>query len=128
MSYNMFTHVFDEMKRDFFDENVQRHYKAHYQSVCRDREMAYVCCETTVEAMTLIVQGFTTEYAHIECSDCRDWAVVARTMFELSRTIEWANKALMYLESSKAWDEYSAKSDKLEQQARNLWEVARVMK
>ena len=121
MSYNMFTHVFDEMQRGFFDEG-------YFSHVRLDRLMAHECYELAVEAMTLIVQGFTTEYAHIEFSDCRDWAVVARTMFELSRTIEWANKALMYLESSKAWDEYSAKSDKLEQQARNLWEVARVMK
>ena len=90
MSYNMFTHVFDEMKRGFFDEKVQRHYKAHYRSVCRDREMAYVCCEKAVEAMTLIVQGFTIEYAHIECSEV---AVVARTRYELSRASEWANKA-----------------------------------
>ncbi len=128
MSYNMFTHVFDEMKRGFFDEEVQWHYKAYYRSVCRDRKMAYVCCETAVEAMTLIVQGFTIEYAHLECSDRRDWFVVARTMFELSRTIEYANKALMCLRHDEKWDEYSAKADKLEQQARNLWEVARAMK
>jgi hypothetical protein len=90
--------------------------------------MAHECYELAVEAMTLIVQGFTTEYAHIECSDCRDWAVVARTMFELSRVSEWANKALMYLDSSEQWNEYFEKSDKLRQQTRNLWEVARAMK
>ena len=27
MSYNMFTHVFDEMQRVFFDEEVQCHYE-----------------------------------------------------------------------------------------------------
>ena len=137
MSYNMFTHVFDEMKRGFFDEKVQRHYKAHYRSVCRDREMAYVCCEKAVAAMTWIVQGFTieyveamtgftTEYADIECWDV---AVVACTRYELSRASEWANKArmcLQHLQHDEVWDKY-VKADKLEQQARNLWEVARAL-
>ena len=127
MSYNMFTHVFDEMKRVFFDAEVQCHYKAYYWSVCRDREIAYESCEKAVEAMTLIVRGFTIEYAHLECSDHRDWVVVARTMFELSRVSEYANKALMRLRHDDKWDRY-VKADKLEQEACNLWEVARAMK
>ena len=120
MSYNMFTHVFDEMQRGFFDEE-------YFPCVRLDRLMAHECYELAVEAMTLIVQGFTIEYAHIECSDCRDWKVVARTMFELSRVSEYANKALVCLENSKAWDEYFAESDKLFQQARNLCSVARAL-
>ena len=36
-------------------------------------------------------------------------------------------KAVMYLESSEEWDEYFEKTDKLSQQARNLWEVARAL-
>jgi hypothetical protein len=119
----MFTHVFDEMQRGFFDA----YDKNTLWIVCRDREIAYESCETAVEAMTLIVRGFTIEYAHLECSDHRDWVVVARTNFELSRTIEYANKALMRLRHDEEWDEYSVKSDKLEQQARNLWEVARAL-
>ena len=135
MSYNMFTHVFDEMQRGFFDEEVQCHYKAYYWSVCRDREIAYESCEKAVEAMTLIVQGFTIEYVEamtdfpIDYADieCWDLAVVACTRYELSRVSEWANKAVMYLESSEEWDEYFEKADKLRQQARNLWEVARAL-
>jgi hypothetical protein len=121
MSYNMFTHVFDEMQRGFFDDG-------YFPRVRLDRLMAHECYEVAVKAMTLIVEGFSTEYAHIECSDCRDWAVVARTMFELSRVSEWANKALMCLESSEQWNEYFAESDELRQQARNLWKVACAMK
>jgi hypothetical protein len=115
----MFTHVFDEMQRGFFDEE-------YFPCVRLDRLMAHECYELAVEAMTLIVQGFTIEYADIECSDYRDWVVVARTMFELSRTIEYANKALMRLRHDEKWDRY-VKADKLEQQARNLWEVARAL-
>ncbi len=120
MSYNMFTHVFDEMQRVFFDEE-------YFPRVRLDRLMAHECYELAVEAMTLIVRGFTIEYADIECSDYRDWKVVARTMFELSRVSEYANKALMCLRHDEKWDRY-VKADKLEQQARNLWEVARAMK
>ena len=127
----MFTHVFDEMQCGFFDAYDQD----TLWIVCRDREIAYESCEKAVEAMTLIVQGFTIEYVEvmtgfrIEYADivCWDVAVVACTRYELSRAIEWANKALMYLETSKSWDEYFAKSDKLEQQTRNLWEVARAL-
>jgi hypothetical protein len=118
----MFTHVFDEMQRGFFDAYDQD----TLWNVCRDREMAYESCEKSVEAMTLIVRGFTIEYAHLECSDHRDWVVVARTMFELSRVSEYANKALMRLRHDEKWDRY-VKADKLEQQARNLWEVARAL-
>ena len=112
--------VFDEMQRGFFDEG-------YFPRVRLDRLMAHECYELAVEAMTLIVRGFTIEYADIECSDYRDWKVVARTMFELSRVSEYANKALMRLRHDEKWDRY-VKADKLEQQARNLWEVARAMK
>ena len=101
MSYNMFSHVFF------------------------DRLMAYECYEKAVEAMTRIVTGYRTEYADKEWDE---GAVVAMTRFDLSCTIEWANKALMYLDSSEQWNEYFEKSDKLRQQTRNLWEVARAMK
>jgi hypothetical protein len=77
----MFTHVFDEMKRGFFDEG-------YFRSVRRDRLMAHECCEVAVEAMTRIVEGRTIEYANNECVEV---AVEAMTRFELSRTIEYAN-------------------------------------
>ena len=137
MSYNMFTHVFDEMQRVFFDEKVQRHYKAHYRPACRQREMAYACMEKAVAAMTWIVQGFTIEYVEamydfpIDYADieCWDLAVVDCTRYELSRVSEWANKArmcLQFFQHPEVWDKY-AKADKLFQQARNLWEVARAL-
>ena len=131
MSYNMFTHVFDEMERDY------KAYKAHYRPACRQREMAYACMEKAVAAMTWIVQGFTIEYVEamydfpIDYADieCWDLAVVDYTRYELSRVSEWANKARMHLQffqHPEVWDKY-AKADKLEQQARNLWEVARAL-
>ena len=137
MSYNMFTHVFDEMERGFFDEKVQRHYKAHYRPACRQREMAHACMEKAVAAMTWIVQGFTIEYVEamydfpIDYADieCWDLAVVDYTRYELSHVSEWANKARMHLQffqHPEVWDKY-AKADKLFQQARNLWEIARAL-
>jgi hypothetical protein len=126
----MFTHVFDEMQRGFFDEG-------YFPRVRLDRLMAHECYELAVEAMTLIVQGFTIEYVEAmtgfthEYADieCWDLAVVACTRYELSRVSEWANKARMHLQHLQhdvVWDKY-VKADKLEQQARNLWEVARAM-
>ena len=140
MSYNMFTHVFDEMKRGFFDEKVQCHYKsykAHYRHAHRERKMAYVCMEKAVAAMTWIVQGFTIEYVEamtdfpIDYADieCWDVAVVHCTRYELSCVSEWAHKTrmcLQHFQHAEVWDKY-AKADKLEQQARNLWEVARAL-
>ena len=137
MSYNMFTHVFDERKRVFFKKKVQRHYKAykaHYRHAHRERVKAHACMEKAVAAMTWIVRGFTIEYVEAIAdfpidyadSECWDLAVVHCTRYELSRVSEWANKAVMYLESSEEWDKY-AKADKLFQQARNLWEVARAL-
>lgn len=114
MSYNMFTHVFDEMKRGFFDESYVR----------LDRLMAYECYEKAVESMTRVVTGRRPEYADKKWDER---AVAAMTRFDLDYTIEWANKALMYLDSSEQWDEYFEKSDKLRQQTHNLWHVARAL-
>ena len=75
----MFTHVFDEMKRRFFDEAYVR----------LDRLTAYECYEKAVEAMTRIVTGRRIEYADKEWGEV---AVVAMTRFDLSCTIEWANE------------------------------------
>ena len=132
MSYNMFTHVFDEMERDY------KAYKALNGHARRNRVMARACMEKAVAAMTWIVRGFTIEYVEamagipIDYADieCWDAVVVACTRFELSRVSEWTTKTrkrLQHRQHAEAWDEY-AKADKLEQQARNLWEVARAMK
>ena len=74
------------------------------------------------EAMT----GFRIEYADIVCWDV---SVVACTRYELSRASEWANKArmsLQHIQHDEVWDKY-VKADKLEQQARNICEVARAL-
>ena len=128
MSYNMFTHVFDEMERDYKAYKTLKH--AH-----RERVMARACMEKAVAAMTLIVRGFTIEYVEamagipIDYADieCWDAVVVACTRFELSRVSEWTNKAVMYLARLDSWDEYFEKADELEQQARNLCSVARAL-
>ena len=111
----MFTHVFDEMKRGFFDQDDVR---------LDDRLNAGHCYEMAVKSMTLIIHGFEVEYAHLELSDRQ---AVHRTRYELSRTMEMANKAVGYLESSEEWDEYFEPPDKLREQARNLWAVARAL-
>ena len=129
MSYNMFTHVFDEMERDY------KAYKALNGHAHRNRVMARACMEKAVAAMTWIVRGFTIEYVEamagfpIDYADreCWDLAVVHCTRYELSRVSEWSNKAVMYLDSGEEWDEYFAESDKLFQQARNLCSVARAL-
>ena len=131
MSYNMFTHVFDEMERDY------KAYKALNGHAHRNRVMARACMEKAVAAMTWIVRGFTIEYVEAMAgfpidyadSECWDLAVVHCTRYELSRVSEWTNKARMHLQffqHPEVWDKY-AKADKLFQQARNLWEVARAL-
>ena len=95
----MFTNVFDvEMKRLFFDERIQRHYKFYIWDAVFDRLMAY-------EA----------------------YRVAVKDLMRFEHTIQYAICALKNLRLDKKWDKY-VKSDKLEQKAHSLLKVTPSMR
>ena len=81
----MFTNVFDvEMKSLFFDERIQRNYKAHIWSAVFDRVGAHEC-----------------------------YRVAVRDMMRFDCIMEYSNFTLQYLRHDERWDRF-VKADKLQ--------------
>jgi hypothetical protein len=95
----MFTHVFDiEMKRVFFDENIQWQYKAYMDYAFCDRQIAYDA-----------------------------YKVAVKDMMRFGRTIDYAGFTLQYLRHDEKWDKY-VRSDKLQQKAKSVLNITHSMR